>query len=49
MLYFHGIGEDNGEIVSEIKHVRNRCGYTVIAVEYPGYGLNWHRGICTAD
>ena len=49
MIYFHGMGEDNGEVVHEIKFIRDRCGYNVISVEYPGYGLNWHAGICTAD
>ena len=27
--------------------LRRRCKLNVLGVEYPGYGLNWDKGICT--
>lgn len=47
MIYFHGIGEDLGRVVEEPHLIRKHAGYSVLAVEYPGYGLNFYKGICT--
>ncbi len=47
MLYFHGIGEDIGELQAEITYIMVNCEVNVIAVEYPGYGVHWDRGVCT--
>jgi pimeloyl-ACP methyl ester carboxylesterase len=47
MLYFHGIGEDIRMILSEPHMIRKHLRYNVLCVEYPGYGINFGRGICT--
>ena len=49
MLYFHGIGEDLHVIRKEIQFIRDMLMVNVLAVEYPGYGINWNDGICSED
>ena len=49
MIYFHGIGEDLHVIKSEIQFIRDMLMINVLAVEYPGYGLNWDEGICSEE
>jgi len=39
VLYFHGNGEDIHLARELLTHVRDHLNITVIAVEYPGYGL----------
>ena len=47
MLYFHGIGEDLGYGRIEISMLGRLLDMNVLAIEYPGFGLNFHRGITT--
>ena len=47
MIYFHGIGEDVYRILSEPYQIRKKLGYNILCVEYPGYGINFHRGVCS--
>ena len=47
MIYFHGIGEDMGRIVNEPHLIRKHAGFNVLCVEYPGYGINFYKGLCT--
>ena len=47
MIYFHGIGEDLGRVINEPTTICNELGFDVLCVEYPGYGINFHKGICT--
>lgn len=47
LLYFHGIGEDVGRIIREPYLIRKNLGFSVLCVEYPGYGINFYKGICT--
>ena len=47
LLYFHGIGEDVGRIIREPSLFRKNLGFSVLCVEYPGYGINFYKGICT--
>ena len=49
MLYFHGIGEDLHVIRKEIQFIRDMLMVNVLAVEYPGYGINWNDGICSEE
>jgi len=49
LLHFHGIGEDLGKVNVEIATLGEMLGVNVLAVEYPGYGLNFHRGVTTAE
>ena len=46
-LYFHGIGEDAGDVIEEAKYIRSQCKISVVVIEYPGYGVHWDQGICT--
>ena len=47
MVYFHGIHEDLGEIFHEIECIPSNSDISVLAVEYPGYGVHWDHGICS--
>lgn len=47
LIYFHGIGEDLGRIYQELETLRTILKINVLAMEYPGYGLNWYKGIAT--
>jgi len=47
MIYFHGIGEDVYKILSEPYQIRRKLGFNVLCVEYPGYGINFYRGVCS--
>jgi len=47
MLYFHGIGEDLGNLNYEISTLGEMLEVDVLAVEYPGFGLNFHSGVST--
>ena len=49
MIYFHGIGEDLHVIQREIQFIRDMLMINVLAVEYPGYGVNWNDGICSEE
>jgi hypothetical protein len=49
MIYFHGIGEDLGRVFKEPELFRKHFGVNVLAVEYPGYGINFYRGVCTEE
>ena len=49
MIYFHGIGEDLGLIDSEVSTLGEMLNMNVLAIEYPGYGINFHRGVTTQD
>lgn len=49
MIYFHGIGEDLGNLNVEISTLGEMLDVDVLAMEYPGFGLNFHRGIATAE
>ena len=49
MIYFHGIGEDLHVIRKEIQFIRDMLMLNVLAIEYPGYGINWNDGICSED
>ena len=49
MIYFHGIGEDLGRVFKEPERFRKHFGINVLAVEYPGYGINFYRGVCTEE
>ena len=47
LIYFHGVGVDIGDVLKVIAFMRSILGLNVIAVEYPGYGINFYKGICT--
>ena len=47
IVYFHGIGDDLGEIYNEVRILADVTSMSVLAVEYPGYGVHWDHGICT--
>ena len=47
ILYFHGVGEDINSVLRETFVMNSALKVNVLAVEYPGYGLNWNQGICT--
>ena len=47
MIYFHGIGEDIGRITRELDCFRMHLKVNVLAVEYPGYGINFYKGVCS--
>lgn len=47
MIYFHGIGEDVRGILSEPYQIRKKLGFNVLCVEYPGYGINFYKGVCS--
>ena len=49
MIYFHGIGEDLHVIQREIQFIRDMLMINILAVEYPGYGVNWNDGICSEE
>jgi abhydrolase domain-containing protein 17 len=49
MIYFHGIGEDLGNLNVEISTLGEMLEVDVLAVEYPGFGLNFHSGVSTED
>ena len=49
LIYFHGINEDLAEIQHEMNYIRRRCGVNLLGVEYPGYGINWDKGICSEE
>lgn len=47
MIYFHGVNEDNAMIVNEPLQISQHLGYSMLCVEYPGFGINWYKGICS--
>ena len=47
LIYFHGVGEDINDVQNETYLMNNALRVNVLAVEYPGYGLNWSEGICS--
>lgn len=47
MIYFHGIGEDLGDLHVEMNSISNDCKLNLLAVEYPGFGIHWDKGLCT--
>ena len=49
LIYFHGIGVDIGTSFKEVAYFRQILGLNVLAVEYPGFGTNFYKGICTED
>ena len=49
MIYFHGIAEDLGDLYNEINFIPEVCNVSVLALEYPGYGVHWDHGICTEN
>ena len=49
MIYFHGIGEDLHVIQREIQFIRDMLMINILAVEYPGYGVNWNDGNCSEE
>ena len=49
MLYFHGVGEDLASCSSEITTFGKLLDINILAMEYPGYGLNFGRGCCTTN
>lgn len=48
MLYFHGVGEDLGEVIPEMYSLMYMCEVNVLGVEYPGFGLHWNQGKCSS-
>jgi len=32
-----------------MNYIRRETGFNLLAMEYPGYGINWDWGLCTAD
>lgn len=40
VLYFHGNGEDLGYSRDRIEDIRSETGCSVLAIDYPGYGLS---------
>jgi hypothetical protein len=48
-IYFHGVNDDLGKLQDEARDVGRTIQMNVVTVEYPGYGLNFRRGITTAE
>ena len=39
MIYFHGNGEDLGNLYDLAENIHRNCSISVLAVEYPKYGM----------
>mgnify|MGYP001068247989 FL=1 len=39
LIYFHGNSEDLGAKISEFQIIKKQLNISVLAVEYPGFGI----------
>ena len=45
VLYFCGIANDLGSIINQIKNMGKFLDMNIIAMEYPGFGMSFGRGV----
>ena len=51
MIYFHGTYQDLGDdgLQYELQYLGKSWECNVLCIEYPGYGMNFNRGITTVN
>ncbi len=48
-MYYHATGEDLVSIWLQVVNLGAQLNMNVVAVEYPGYGENFKRGVTTME